>query len=94
MAEKKPTATTRLKPERIQSQLKSERVQGELRPDEESRVQQTQTSAIRASVTPTSKSITRSTVLAVKDNPSSTVPSSTTTPFSHRGAVTACTAEG
>ena len=29
MAEKKPTATTRLKPERIQSELKSERVQGQ-----------------------------------------------------------------
>ena len=33
MAEKKPTTTTRLKPERIQSQLKSERVQGQLRPE-------------------------------------------------------------
>jgi 4a-hydroxytetrahydrobiopterin dehydratase len=32
MAEKKPTTTTRLKPERIQSQLKSERVQDQLRP--------------------------------------------------------------
>lgn len=33
MAEKKPTTTTRLKPERIQSQLKSERVQSQLRPE-------------------------------------------------------------
>jgi 4a-hydroxytetrahydrobiopterin dehydratase len=33
MAEKKPTTTTRLKPERIQSKLKSERVQSQLRPE-------------------------------------------------------------
>jgi len=33
MAAKKPTTTTRLKHERIQSQLKSERVQGQLRPE-------------------------------------------------------------
>lgn len=33
MAKKKPTTTTRLKPERIQSQLKSERVQEQLRPE-------------------------------------------------------------
>jgi 4a-hydroxytetrahydrobiopterin dehydratase len=33
MAEKKPTPTTRLKPERIQSKLKSERVQDQLRPE-------------------------------------------------------------
>lgn len=34
MAEKKPTTTSRLKPERVQSQLKSERVQGQLRPEQ------------------------------------------------------------
>lgn len=33
MAEKKPTPTARLKPERIQSKLKSERIQDQLRPE-------------------------------------------------------------
>jgi 4a-hydroxytetrahydrobiopterin dehydratase len=33
MADKKPTPTTRLKPERLQSKLKSERVQDQLRPE-------------------------------------------------------------
>jgi 4a-hydroxytetrahydrobiopterin dehydratase len=33
MAEKKPTTTTRLKPERVQQKLKSERVQSQLRPE-------------------------------------------------------------
>jgi len=33
MAEKTPTTTSRLKPERVQQKLKSERVQGPLRPE-------------------------------------------------------------